>query len=117
MVAFRRRSFFWKGMSVGFRECKATFALQVVDYLPADGEMQDSELNSLLQGQWIHIENCTDVRISVRQLEVEKVVELCLAALPLLEHQVAGKAPAGDGVDGSKADLTPQRNPSGESRD
>jgi hypothetical protein len=48
---------------------------------PADGEMQDSELNSLLQGQSIYIENCTDVRISVRQLEVEKVVELGLVAL------------------------------------
>jgi Spore Coat Protein X and V domain len=42
---------------------------------PADGEMQDSELNSLLQGQSIYIENCADVRISVRQLEVQKVVE------------------------------------------
>jgi hypothetical protein len=74
---------------------------------PADGEMQDSELNSLLQGQWIHVENCTDVRISVRQLEVEKVVELCLAALPLLEHQVARKAPASDGVGASIEETEP----------
>ena len=63
---------------------------------PADGEMQDSELNSLLQGQSIYIENCTDVRISVRQLEVEKVVELGLVALGLREHQLTAKAPAVD---------------------
>jgi hypothetical protein len=31
-VAIRRRSLFWKGMSVRFRECEATFALQVLDY-------------------------------------------------------------------------------------
>jgi len=35
-----------------------------------DGEMQDIEVNSLLQGQSIHIKNCTDVKISVRQVEV-----------------------------------------------
>src|SRR6516165_998328 len=40
---------------------------------PTAGEMQDIEVNSLLQGQSIHIENCTDVRISVRQVEVENV--------------------------------------------
>jgi hypothetical protein len=62
----------------------------------ADGEMQDSELNSLLQGQSIYIENCTDVRISVRQLEVEKVVELGLVALGLREPQLTAKAPAVD---------------------
>jgi Spore Coat Protein X and V domain len=62
------------------------------------GEMQDIEVNSLLQGQSIHIENCTDVRISVRQVEVEKVVEFGLAVVRLLEHQVGGKAPAGDGA-------------------
>jgi hypothetical protein len=60
------------------------------------GEMQDSELNSLLQGQSIYIENCTDVRISVRQLEVEKVVELGLAALGLRDDQFAARAPAVD---------------------
>jgi hypothetical protein len=68
---------------------------------PADGEMQDSELNSLLQGQSIYIENCTDVRISIRQLEVEKVVELGLVALGLREHQVTAKAPAVDAAGAS----------------
>jgi hypothetical protein len=63
---------------------------------PTAGEMQDIEVNTLLQGQSIHIENCTDVRISVRQIEVEKVVEFGLAVLRLLEHQLAGKALAGD---------------------
>jgi hypothetical protein len=56
-----------------------------------DAEMQDIEVNSLRQGQAIHIENCTDVRISVRQVEVEKVVEIGLAMLRLLERQVGGK--------------------------
>ncbi len=63
---------------------------------PADGEMQDSELNSLLQGQSIYIENCTDVRISVRQLEVEKVVELARVASGLREHQPIDKTTAAD---------------------
>jgi hypothetical protein len=72
---------------------------------PADGEMQDSELNSLLQGQSIYIENCTDVRISVRQLEVEKVVELGLVALGLREHQLTAKAPAVD-ADGASIEQT-----------
>jgi hypothetical protein len=62
---------------------------------PPDGEMQDIEVNSLLQGQAIHIENCTDVRISVRQVEVEKVVEIGLAMLRLLERQLGGKTTAG----------------------
>jgi hypothetical protein len=61
-----------------------------------DGEMQDVEVNSLLQGQSIHIENCTDVRVSVRQVEVEKVVEIGLVMLRLLERQVGGKPLAGD---------------------
>ncbi len=73
---------------------------------PADGEMQDSELNSLLQGQSIYIENCTDVRISIRQLEVEKVVELGLVALGLREPQLNAKAP---GVDAAGA--CPDANP------
>jgi hypothetical protein len=56
-----------------------------------DAEMQDVEVNSLLQGQSIRIENCTDVSISVRQVEVENVVEIGLAMLRLLEQQVGGK--------------------------
>ncbi len=75
---------------------------------PADGEMQDSELNSLLQGQSIYIENCTDVRISIRQLEVEKVVELGLVALGLREHPLTAKAPSVDAVGASiKEQTTP----------
>ena len=66
-----------------------------------DGEMQDIEVNSLLQGQSIHIKNCTDVKISVRQVEVEKVVEIGLAMLRLLERQVGGKTP----VEGSSDTL------------
>jgi hypothetical protein len=65
---------------------------------PTAGEMQDIEVNSLLQGQSIHVENCTDVTISVRQVEVEKVVEFGQAVIRLLEQQVGGKAPAGDDV-------------------
>ena len=61
-----------------------------------EGEMQDIEVNSLLQGQSIHIENCTDVRVSVRQVEVEKVVEIGLAMLRRMERQVGGKPLAGD---------------------
>ena len=63
---------------------------------PTAGKMQDVEVNSLLQGQSNYIENCTDVTISVRQVEVEKVVELGHAVLRLLEEQIGGKAPAGD---------------------
>ena len=61
-----------------------------------DTEMQDVEVNSLRQGQSIRIENCKDVRISVRQVEVEKVVEIGLAMLRLLERQVEGKSPIRD---------------------
>jgi hypothetical protein len=61
-----------------------------------EGELQDIEVNSLLQGQNIHIENCTDVRISVKQIEVEKVVEIALAMVRLLEGQVGGKPLTGD---------------------
>jgi len=64
-----------------------------------DGEMQDIEVNSLLQRQSIHIENCTDVKISVRQVEVEKVVEIGLAMLRLMERQVGGKTTVGDSSD------------------
>ena len=61
-----------------------------------NGELQDVEVNTLLQGQSIHIENCTDVKISVKQLEVEKVVELALAMVRLLDGQVGRKPPTGD---------------------
>jgi hypothetical protein len=64
--------------------------LNLLRRLP-DAEMQDVEVNSLLQGQSIRIENCADVRISVRQVEVENVVEIGLAMLRLLERQVGGK--------------------------
>jgi hypothetical protein len=57
-----------------------------------DAEEQDIEVNSLLQGQSIRIENCTDVSISVKQVEVEKVVEIGLAMLRLMERQVDRKA-------------------------
>lgn len=60
------------------------------------GELQDIEVNSLLQGQSIHIENCTNVRISVRQLEVEKVVEVALGMVRLLEGQLGRKPLSGD---------------------
>jgi hypothetical protein len=64
--------------------------LSLLRRLP-DAEMQDVEVNSLLQGQSIRIENCTDVKISVNQVEVENVVEIGLAMLRLLERQVGGK--------------------------
>jgi hypothetical protein len=67
--------------------------LRLLGRLP-DAEMQDVEVNSLLQGQSIRIENCTDVKISVRQVEVEHVVEIGLAMLRLLESQVGGKISA-----------------------
>ena len=58
--------------------------------------MQDIEINSLLQGQSIHIENCNGVRVSVRHVEVEKVVEIGLAMLRLNERQAGGKDPVED---------------------
>jgi hypothetical protein len=64
--------------------------LSLLERLP-DAEMQDVEVNSLLQGQSIRIENCKDVKISVSQVEVEHVVEIGLAMLRLLERQVGGK--------------------------
>jgi Spore Coat Protein X and V domain len=64
-----------------------------------DGEMQDIEVNSLLQRQTIHIENCKDVSVSVRQVEMEKVVEIGLAMLRLMERQVGNKTPVGDNFD------------------
>ncbi|MGE5755756.1 MAG: hypothetical protein ACM35G_08580, partial [Planctomycetaceae bacterium] len=45
--------------------------LKLLRQLP-EAEMQDVEINTLLQGQSIHIENCTDVTITVRQIEMEK---------------------------------------------
>ncbi len=50
-----------------------------------EGEMQDVEVNTLAQGQAIHVEGCTDVTIRVRQLEVETIVELGLTMLGALE--------------------------------
>jgi hypothetical protein len=64
--------------------------LSLLRRLP-DAEMQDVEVNSLLQGQSIRIDNCKDVNISVTQVEVENVVEIGLAMLRLLERQVGGK--------------------------
>jgi hypothetical protein len=52
-----------------------------------EGEMQDVEINTLAQGQAIHVENCTDVTIRVRQIDVEKVVELGLTMLRALESR------------------------------
>ncbi len=52
-----------------------------------EGELQDVEVNSLLQGQSIRIENCTDVSIKVQQVEVEKVLEIGLDLLALMERQ------------------------------
>src|SRR5262249_26343314 len=57
-----------------------------------DAEEQDLEVNSFLQGQSIRIENWTDVTVSVKQVEVEKVVEIGLAMLRLMERQVDRKA-------------------------
>jgi hypothetical protein len=65
---------------------KGLIFLKLLRRLP-DAEMQDVEINTLLQGQSIHIENCTDVTITVKQIEVEKVVEIGLTMLRLLERQ------------------------------
>jgi hypothetical protein len=51
-----------------------------------DAEEQDIEVNSLRQGQSICIENCTDVTIRVKQVELEHVVEIGLAMLRLMER-------------------------------
>jgi hypothetical protein len=61
-----------------------------------DGELQDVEVNTLLQRQSIHIENCTDVRIN--QVEVEKVVETGLELAGLIERRSADGTPTGDGI-------------------
>lgn len=55
-----------------------------------EGEMQDVEVNSLLQRQSIHIENCSDVRIVVNQVEVERVVETGLELAGLIVRGDAG---------------------------
>ena len=44
-------------------------------------ELQDIEVNSLLQRHHIHVENCSDVSITMKQIEVEKVVEAALVVL------------------------------------
>jgi FlaA1/EpsC-like NDP-sugar epimerase len=51
-------------------------------------ELQDVEVNSLLQRHHVQIENCTDVKISMSQIEVEKVVEAALAVLRQRARQV-----------------------------
>ncbi|MBV8677981.1 MAG: hypothetical protein JO355_12540 [Planctomycetaceae bacterium] len=60
------------------------------------GELQDVEVNSLLQGQSIRIENCTDVTITVRQVEVEKVVEIGLELVRLMGRRPGGDSSAGE---------------------
>ena len=60
------------------------------------GELQDVEVNSLLQGQSIRIENCTDVTITVRQVEVEKVVEIGLELVRLMGRRPDGDPSAGE---------------------
>ncbi|HWT80638.1 MAG TPA: hypothetical protein VN648_17775 [Candidatus Methylomirabilis sp.] len=44
-------------------------------------ELQDIEVNSLLQRHHIQVENCSDVSITMKQIEVEKVVEAALVVL------------------------------------
>jgi hypothetical protein len=89
-------------LSAEWGERKADFLKQLL--LPTAGELQDAEINSLRQWQSIRIENCTDVKISVRQFEVEKVVELGLAMLRLLDRQRDGQAPANDGTNAHLSD-------------
>jgi hypothetical protein len=60
------------------------------------GELQDVEVNSLLQGQSIRIENCTDVTITVRQVEVEKVVEIGLELVRLMGRRPGSDSSAGE---------------------
>ena len=60
------------------------------------GELQDVEVNSLLQGQSIRIENCTDVTITVRQVEVEKVVEIGLELVRLMGRRPGGDTSSGE---------------------
>jgi len=60
------------------------------------GELQDVEVNSQLQGQSIRIENCTDVTITVRQVEVEKVVEIGLELVRLMGRRPGGDSSAGE---------------------
>jgi hypothetical protein len=65
---------------------------------PPDGELQDVEVNTLLQRQSIHIENCTDVRITVNQVEVKRVVETGLELAGLIERRSTDGTPTGDGI-------------------
>ncbi len=78
---------------------KGRILLRLLGRLPEDeegneseqeqkGELQDVEVNSLLQRQAIHIENCTDVSIRVNQVEVEKVVELGLELVRMREQRL-----------------------------
>jgi hypothetical protein len=74
---------------------KGRVLLTLFGRLPV-AELQDVEVNSLLQGQSIHIENCTDVKITVNQIEVEKVVELGLEVLRLQERRSGDKTSTGE---------------------
>ena len=58
-----------------------------------EGEMQDIEVNTLLQRQSITIEDCSDVRITANQVEVERVVETSLELANLLMRQGRGNPP------------------------
>ncbi len=65
---------------------KGLFLLKLLGRHP-EGEMQDIEVNTLLQRQSILIENCSDIRITVNQVEVERVVETGLELASLLTRQ------------------------------
>jgi hypothetical protein len=58
---------------------------------PPRGELQDVEVNTLEQRQYIQIENCSNVRITVSQVAVEKVMELALELLRRRDRRDPGE--------------------------
>jgi hypothetical protein len=56
------------------------------------GELQDVEVNTLEQRQFIQIENCSSVRITVSQVAVEKVMEIALELIRRRERPDPGKS-------------------------
>jgi hypothetical protein len=55
-------------------------------------ELQDVEVNTLLQRQHIEIEDCTDIKVSVSQIEVERILETALELLHEQERRVSEPA-------------------------
>lgn len=52
-----------------------------------EAELQDIEVNTLLQTQNIHLENCQGVKLKVKEVQLEQVTELAKILLNIHEHK------------------------------